>query len=128
MPIEPEVEKILDEHKDILEKHTEQIQHLQIDSAETKLRLKNIEDTNQEIKSDIKEIKSVLYQSQNSNSNNTALLGQVLLKMTDANTQITTNQDNNKTNLWIKVGGGIITVLGSILTGANWDKIKGFFN
>lgn len=120
--IEPEVKEILDIHKEIIDKHTDQIQGLQIETTENKQRVIALESVHKENREDLKEIKNVMYKMQSDNSGIAIMLGQIAMKSTEANTNITTNKDDNKTKVlvmdkkfWMKIVGAIVTISGSLI-------------
>lgn len=116
-----------EEIQEVLNKHTDQIQGLQIEGAETKQRIIALENIHKENREDLKEIKTVMYSMQSNNSGIATLLGQLAMKATEANTAITTKKDDNNTKVlvmnkafWIKVVAGIVTISGSVLAGAKF--------
>ena len=108
MPLDDE------EIQEVLDRHTDQIQILQIENAETKQRVTALENVHKENREDLKEIKNVMYNLQSNNSGITALLGQIALKSTEDKTKV--NIMNRA--IWIKFIGLLGTIAGSAWLGS----------
>jgi len=66
LSIEPEIKEVLDDHKKILEEHTDKIQDLQIDNASTKEQLNSIKTQMNDVKEIVTEFKTSYLQTTSS--------------------------------------------------------------
>jgi len=121
MSIEPEVEKVLDEHKQILNEHTDKIQQLELDQVAVKSDLTNIKSQMADVKDAIIRFESNSYQTFNSILQSTTQLVTIasnnnaeIIKSKDSNdTEIVKTKNNNRKDIIIKV----LTVLGACIAG-----------
>ncbi|MFZ5645775.1 MAG: hypothetical protein ACOY46_19635 [Bacillota bacterium] len=107
MTIEPEIEKVLDEHNERIQQHEEQITQLRIDTGKMEQRLNNIESAIQETKSlTLQGNALILNTLQNIISEMTKLSSKVL--------DIQSGKDTNKTNIYLKLLAIIGTPMAAI--------------
>jgi len=121
MSIEPEVEKVLVEHKQILNEHTDKIQQLELDQVAVKSDLTNIKSQMTDVKEAIIRFESNSYQTFNSILQSTTQLVTIasnnnveIIKSKDVkDTEIVKTKDNNKKDIIIKV----LAIFGACLAG-----------
>ena len=121
MSIEPEVEKVLDEHKQILNEHTDKIQQLELDQVAVKSDLTNIKSQMADVKEAIIRFESNSYQTFNSILQSTTQLVTIasnnnveIIKSKDTkDTELGKTKSTNKKDIIIKILG----ILGGCLAG-----------